>query len=89
MQYYGLTVSLKKTQVMGKMSPIHLTSKYFDQQLEVVREFIYISSTITESLSPDSELSKRIGKPANTVSGLLKRVWTNQKKLLYTLTLLD
>ena len=42
------------------MSPVHLTSKYFDQQLEVVREFTYVSSTITESLSLDSELNKRI-----------------------------
>ena len=42
------------------MSPVHLTSKYFDQQLEVVREFTYVSSTVTESLSLDSELNKRI-----------------------------
>ena len=42
------------------MSPVHLTSKYFDQQLEVVREFTYVSCTITKSLSLDSELNKRI-----------------------------
>jgi len=42
------------------MSQVHLTSKYFDQQLEVVREFTYVSSTIAESLSLDSELNKRI-----------------------------
>ena len=42
------------------MSPVHLTPKYFDQQLEVVREFTYVSSTITECLSLDSELNKRI-----------------------------
>ena len=42
------------------MSPVHLTSKYFDQHLEVVREFTYVSSTITESPFLDSELNKRI-----------------------------
>ena len=41
------------------MSPVHLTSKYFDQHLEVVREFTYYS-TITESPFLDSELNKRI-----------------------------
>ena len=60
------------------MSPIHLKSKYFDQQLEVVRKLTYLSSTITESLSLDSELNKRIGKAANIDSGLLKRVWTKK-----------
>lgn len=60
------------------MSPIHLKLKYFDQQLEVVREFTYLNSTITESLSLDSEFNKRIGKAANIDSGLLKRVWTKK-----------
>ena len=36
-------------------------------------------STITDNLSIESELNKRIGKAAITLSRLTKRVWTNNK----------
>ena len=35
-------------------------------KLEVIHEFVYLRSTITDILSIDSELSKRIGKAAMT-----------------------
>ena len=38
-----------------------------------------MGSTITDNLSIDSELSKRIGKAAMTLSRLTKRVWSNNK----------
>ena len=31
-------------------------------KLEVIHEFVYLGSTITDNLSIDSELNKRIGK---------------------------
>ena len=36
-------------------------------------------STITDNLSIDSELNKRIGKAAMTLSRLTKKVWSNNK----------
>ena len=39
-------------------------------KLEVVHEFVYLGSTITDNLSIDSELNKRIGKAAMTLSRL-------------------
>ena len=40
---------------------------------------MYLGSTITNNLSIDSELNKRIGKAAMTLSMLTKRVWSNNK----------
>ena len=48
-------------------------------KLEVIHEFVYMASTITDNLSIDSELNKRIGKAAMTLSRLTKRVWSNNK----------
>ena len=48
-------------------------------KLEVVREFVYLGSTITDNLSMDSELNKQTGKAAITLSRLTKRVWSNNK----------
>ena len=48
-------------------------------KLEVVHEFVYLGSTITDNLVIDSELNKRIGRAAMTLSRLTKRVWFNNK----------
>ena len=45
--------------------------------LEVVHEFVYLGSTITDNLFNDRELNKRIGKAIMTLSRLTKRVWSN------------
>ena len=50
-----------------------------EHELEAVHDFTYLGSTITDSLSLDSELNKRIGKAATTMSRLTKRVWSNNK----------
>ena len=41
--------------------------------------YFYLGSTITDNLSIDSELNKRIGNAAMTLSRLTKRVWSNNK----------
>ena len=51
----------------------------YKHKLEVVHEFVYLGSTITGNLSIDSELNKRIGKAAMTLSRLTDRVWSNNK----------
>ena len=78
-KHFGLTISLAKTQVMGQ--DINEIPSLFihNCKLEVVHEFVYLESTITDNLSIDSELNKRIGKAAMTLSSLTKRVWSNNK----------
>ncbi|XP_060549441.1 uncharacterized protein LOC117675134 [Pantherophis guttatus] len=83
-QDFGLTISLKKTQVMGQDvdSPPCITISA--QELEVVHDFVYLGSTISDTLSLDTELNKRIGKAATTFSRLTKRVWLNKKLTEHT-----
>ena len=81
---FGLTISLKKTQVMGqgvqKPPSIHIQ----DYELETVHDFVYLGSTISDNLTLDCELNKRIGKAATTLSRLSKRVWCNKKLTEHT-----
>ena len=73
-QDFGLTISLKKTQVMG-------------QDLEVVHDFVYLGSTISDTLSLDVELYKCIGQASTMFSRLTMieyGVWFNMKKAAYT-----
>ena len=66
-KHFGLTINLKKTQVMGQGVP------------EVVHDFVYLGSRISDTLSLDIELNRRIGKASTTMSSLTKRVWKNGK----------
>ena len=78
-RYIGLTISLPKTQVMEQDIKEIPSLFIYNYKLEVIHEFVYLGSTITDILSIDSELSKRIGKAAMTLSRLTKRVWSNNK----------
>jgi len=76
---FGLTISLKKANVLGQdvdTPPVIIIENY---QLEVVHEFTSLGSTITAILSLDAELNKRIGKAATTLGILATRVWENSK----------
>ena len=53
------------------------TPLLFIHNHEVVHEFVYLGSTITDNLSIDIELNKRIGKAITTLSRLTKLVWSN------------
>ncbi|XP_050707960.1 uncharacterized protein LOC126993145 [Eriocheir sinensis] len=76
---FGLTISLKKTQVMGQDVDQPPDIRIADHRLDVVHDFVYLGSTISDSLSLDAELNRRIGKAATTMSRLTKRVWSNNK----------
>ena len=76
---FGLTISLKKTNVLSQDTPTTPAITIGDQQLDVVHQFTYLGSTITDNLSLDAELDKRIGKAASTLAHLTARVWTNPK----------
>ena len=73
---FGLTVSLSKTQVMGQDVDAPPSISIHEYELKAVHEFAYLGSTVTHSLSLETELNKRIGKAASTLSRLTKRVWT-------------
>lgn len=53
-------------------------------ELDVVHQFTYLGSTITDTLSLDTEINKRIGKAATTLARLTTRVWTNAKLTVKT-----
>ena len=74
---FGLTISLKKTEIMGQ--DVSTTPKITigDHTLEVVESFTYLGSTISNNLSLDTELNTRIGKASTTMARLTKRVWDN------------
>ena len=68
-----------KTPVMGQDIKEIILLFIHNYKLEVVNKFVYLGSTITDNLSIESELNKRIGKAAMTHSRLTKRVWSNNK----------
>ncbi|XP_069192566.1 uncharacterized protein [Procambarus clarkii] len=85
-QGFGLTISLKKTQVMGQGVDSPPDIGISGSKLEVIHDFVYhrTCSTISDSLSLDTELNKRIGKASTTMSRLTKRVWANNRLTEYT-----
>ena len=76
---FKLTISLKKTEIMGQDTESQPTITINNYRLEVVKEFTYLGSTISDDLSMDSEINRRVGRAASTVSRLSKRVWKNSK----------
>ena len=80
---FGLTISLKKTNVMAQdADPPNITID--GCQLEAVERFTYLGSNITNNLSLDSDLDVRIGKASTTMARLSKRVWSNKKLTINT-----
>ncbi|XP_037784721.1 uncharacterized protein LOC119580695 [Penaeus monodon] len=71
---FGLTISLKKTNILGQDVSSTPSIIIGDYTLEVVQDFTYLGSTISSNLSLDAELDKRIGKAATATACLAKRV---------------
>ena len=74
---FGLTISLKKTNVIARDASQVPSVKISDYTLEVVEDFIYLGSNISNNLSLDT-INRRIGKAACTMAKLTKRVWENK-----------
>ena len=74
---FGLVISLPKTKILSAGCDEKPSIKIDDYELGVVEDFPYLGSTMSESLSLDTEISKRIGKAAGTMSKLSQRVWGN------------
>ena len=81
---FGLTISLKKTNVLGQGTEATPVITIDDYELDLVQQFTYLGSTITDNLSLDAELDKRVGKAATTLARLTTRVWTNPKLTVKT-----
>ena len=80
---FELTISLKKTNVMAQdADPPHISINNYE--LEVVSDFTYLGSTITDNFSLDVELNRRIGKASTTLSRLSQRVWNNKMLTINT-----
>ena len=71
---FGLTISLKKANVLGQDSEAPPVITINEYELDAVCQFTYLGSTITGTLSLDAETNKRIGKAASTLARLTARV---------------
>ena len=78
---FGLTISLKKTNVMAQDSDVPQVITINGQSLEVVPTFTHLGSTVSSSVNLDSELNSRLGKAAGTMAKLNSRVWNRNGKL--------
>ena len=67
---FGLTISIKKTQVMGLNTSTTPTLELEGQPLEAVNDFVYLGSNISSGASLDTEIKRRIVKAAITMSHL-------------------
>ena len=76
---FGLTISLKKTNVLGQDTEALPVITIDNYELDAVCQFTYLGSTITDNLSLDAEIDKRIGKAASTLARPTARVWTSPK----------
>ena len=83
-QDFGMTISIKKTNVMAQDVEQPPRISVNGSMLDVVHEFTYLGSTVRDDLSMDTEISRRIGKAASTFARLSKRVWENKKLTTHT-----
>ena len=83
-QDFGLTISLKKTQVMGQDTDSAPAISINNHELDVIHDFVYLGSAISDTLSLDAELNRRIGKAATIMTRLTKKAWNNSKLTVHT-----
>ena len=81
---FGLTISIKKTEVMGQGTERDPEIFIGDQKLVVSKSFTYLGSTITDNLNLDKELDRRIGRACGIFSQLTKKVCQNTKLSIKT-----
>ena len=71
-------------QILSKIgcSPKLLSISKCDSRLDVVKDFTYLGSTMSDGLSLDKELNRRIDRACTTLARVTKRVWQNNKLLI-------
>ena len=75
----GLTIILKKTNIMAKDVDSPPDIVITNCRLDVVDTLTYLESTISSTLFLDAEISARIAKAAAVMAKLSKRVWDNSQ----------
>lgn len=75
---FGLTISLKKTNISVQDVTTPPTITIDGTTIEAVENFTYLGSTISNTLSLDVELDRRLGKANTIMARLTKRVWENK-----------
>ena len=82
-QRFGLTVSLKKTEVLQYLTqsypPHHTASATIiagDTCLKSVEQFCYLGSTLVNTVSSDSDITLRLAKAGNAFGRLQRRLWS-------------
>ena len=74
---FGLTISIKNTNVMAQDSDHPPTISIDGHTLEAVENFTYLRSTISSTLNIEVGVNNRIAKAAAVMARLTKRVWNN------------
>ncbi|XP_068697581.1 uncharacterized protein [Montipora foliosa] len=74
---FGLTISLKKTNILAQDAESLPVITIDNTELEVVDTFTYLGSAVSSSTLLDAEISFRITKAAAVMAKLNKGVWVN------------
>ena len=81
---FGLTISLKKTNIMDQNASHIPNISIGDYTLQVVDTFTCLDPTIASNLSLDDELNSRIGKTATAMARLARSAWNNSMLIINT-----
>ena len=81
---FGLTISLKKTQIMTQNVTANPNITIDGHALDLVDDFTYLGSCMTSHPSLDLEINRRLGKASGTMARLSKRVWHNTRLTINT-----
>ena len=81
---FGLTISIKKTKVMVQGTDDSPEILVDGTALDVEDDFTYLGSVMSNDLSLEKELNRRIGRACNTFARLTERVWENSKLTINT-----
>ena len=81
---FGLTISIKKTNIMGQGMCMLPAICIYNTLLEAVENFTYLGSTISRNLSFIIKMDKHIAKVIVLMSRLCKRVWNNNQLTVNT-----
>ena len=78
---FGLTISLKKTEIMHQTSPVANESNgkltCDGQTLKLVENFCYLGTTLSRNVSLDKEIGLRLGKASAAFGSLQHRLWSD------------
>ena len=83
---FGLTISIKKTNILAQDVSFALSISIGDCTLDVVEDFTFLGSNISSNLSLDTKLNMRIGKASAAMARLTNRVWENTMLTIKTKT---